>query len=117
MDDVANPLYRYFGARFEFENSERLLRPVVIVADQVGDETARVTESLGIGETVVRASQLDFGPLSVFDIDHYSVPMRDAPFRVAKRLANGLNPPILTVRAPELVDILVGRSRGDCVQP
>ena len=58
-----------FVAGFELEDAKRLFRPVVIVAHQVGDEAARVAESLGIGETVVGPSQFHLRPLSVFDVD------------------------------------------------
>src|SRR4029434_4292067 len=43
--------------------------------------------------------------------------MSDPAFHITKRLSNGLNPSVLTVRATELVDIAVRRSRCGRLQP
>src|SRR5262249_11585617 len=94
VNSVAEPLHGYVGTRFEAEDPERHLRPVVIVTEQVRDEAASVAEALGIGETVVGLSQFCLGLLSVFDVDHQAVPMRDPTLHVMERLSNGLNPTI-----------------------
>jgi hypothetical protein len=92
----------------ELKDAKGLLGPVVVVSYEIRDEAAGFAQPLGVRETVVSLPELHLGPLSVFDVDNQAVPMSDATFRVMERLSNGLNPTILTVRAPELVDILVG---------
>src|SRR5262245_43527241 len=57
------------------------------------------------------------GALQVVDVDDRPVPMSDPPLAVIERLSNGLNPSILAVCAPELVDIVVRRPGGDRMQP
>src|SRR5262245_11255539 len=117
MDHVPDPLHRYLRSGLELEDTKGLVRPIVIVSDEIGDEAARVTESLRFGETIVRPPELHFGPVEVLDVDHHAVPMRNAPFCVTESFSDRLNPAILTIRAPELVDILVGRSRRHRLQP
>src|SRR5688572_12787573 len=53
------------------------------------------------------ALQFLLGALSVIDVDDYPVPMSDLAISVVERLSSGLNPSILSVRAPDLVDIVV----------
>jgi hypothetical protein len=53
-----------------------------------------------------------FRPPSVLNVEHQAIPIGDLTFRVEERLSHGLNPSILTIRPPELVLILVRRSRS-----
>src|SRR5262245_42484367 len=57
------------------------------------------------------------GALQIVDVDDQTVPVDDPSVAVIKGLTNGLNPSILTVCAPEFVDILVRRARRDGMQP
>src|SRR5262245_25986993 len=57
------------------------------------------------------------GALQIVDVDDQTVPVNDPPFAIIQRLTNGLNPSILTVGAPEFVDIVVRRARRDGMQP
>ena len=69
------------------------------------------------GETTVRLAEPSLGSFSVVDVDDLAVPIRDPAIRVMEGLANGLNPSILAVRAPELVDIVVRRAGCGRMQP
>src|SRR5262245_55338454 len=57
------------------------------------------------------------GALQIVDVVDRSVPMNDPTLAVMERLSHGLDPSELTVCAPELVDIVVRRSRCHRMQP
>ena len=97
MDDVANPLHRDLRPGIELEDAEGLLGPVVVVRQQVRDEAARLAQPLGVGETVVGPPELRLGPLSVFDVGVYPVPLDDGAVLVAQRVRTEEKPPILAV--------------------
>src|SRR5262249_21824051 len=55
--------------------------------------------------------------LPILDVEHQAIPISDPTFCVEDGLPDGLNPSILTIRPPELVLILVRRSRSGRPQP
>src|SRR5438270_215599 len=77
-DARPNSLHGDFRPTFEPEDAKGLLRPVVVVPDQVRDEAARLAESLGIGETVVGSPQFGLRLLSVLDVERGRIPPIDS---------------------------------------
>ena len=97
MDDVSNPLHRDFRRAIELEDAVGLVGPIVVVAHQVGDEAARLAQSLGVGETVIGSPELRLGSLSVFDVSVDPVPFDDGACLVAQRIRTEEKPPIIAV--------------------
>ena len=95
--DVSNPLHRDLRGAIELEDAVGLVGPVVVVAHQVGDEAARLAQSLGLGETVIGSPELRLGSLSVFDVGVDPVPFDDGAGLVAQRIRTEEKPPILAV--------------------
>src|SRR6185503_18671102 len=57
VEDPPNRLMRNSGRRIELEDPAELLRPVVLVRQQIRDETARFAQPLGFGKIGFAASQ------------------------------------------------------------
>src|SRR5262249_20801174 len=98
-------------------DAEGLVRPNHLAGRNLPPQAAGLRQPLALSQECLAAAPFLFRPLSVVDVDDQPVPMSDPTLRVIERLSNGLNPSILTVRAPELVDIFIRRSRCGRMQP
>src|SRR4030095_15754428 len=78
----------------ELENPPGLLGPVVVVAEQVGDEAAGLAEPLGLSETVVSASELLLGAFALVDVDEQVVPADNLAVRITEGQSAGLEPAV-----------------------
>lgn len=60
MNNIPNHPHRDLGRGIEFENTEGLLGPIVVVCQQIGDEAARFAQLLGFGEPKIGLLDLRF---------------------------------------------------------
>src|SRR5262249_28603919 len=102
MHHLPNHVHRNLGRRIELENAEGLLRPIVVIRPQIGDEATRMAQPLGFGETLVSQPELRLGALSlffrslsVFDVRVDPVPLDDVSLLVTQWVRAKEKPPIL----------------------
>src|SRR5215469_1580495 len=72
MDGVPNRLRRDLGCRIKLEDAEGLLRPIVVIRENIGDEAARLAQALGFGKTKIGLLDLRLRPFPIVDVSIYS---------------------------------------------
>ena len=74
---------------------------MVIVDDQIGNEAARLAQTLRVGEAVVGPSELGVGALPIVDVGEEHIPAGDVLARIAMGQPANLTPAVHAVKAPD----------------
>src|SRR5262249_11694303 len=106
MNRVPTHLKGDLGRGIELEDTESLVRKVVLVRHQIRDEAARFAYPLGFGKTKVGLVDLRLRPFSIIDVRDKRIPVENSSFDVAHRNHADLKPAVYAIEPTEaMLDI------------
>src|SRR5215471_1400592 len=117
MDDISNPLHCNLGCWIEVKDAESLLGPVVLVCDQVRDETPSLAEALGFGETKIGLLNLLLRPFALVNVRKQDVPAHNMALSVSHTSPTHTEPAVCTVGPSKTLVKLVWLTSFDRVNP
>src|SRR5262245_24210128 len=86
MNRVAKPLDRNLRRGIELKDAEGLVRPIVVVRQQIRDETARLAQPLCFGELNVGFLELCLRLFSIVDVERSHIPSIDSSLLIEQRI-------------------------------